>query len=86
MGVMFCVKYLMYCLHCILVSRILYFKIIVFSSCPCCSFYEASIILYYIASVVGWLMSDELERTRKEVVVAYSRPFFQYLRQSGLVL
>jgi len=57
MGVMFCVKYVLYCLHCILVSRVLYFEVILFNSCPCGSIYDASSSSYDIASVVWWLMS-----------------------------
>ena len=67
-GVTFCIKYVLYCPHCILASRILYFQ--VFSSCPCDSIYDASSSSYYIASVVRGLMRDELERARKQIVVA----------------
>jgi len=69
-GVTFCVKYVLCCPHCILVSRILYFQVILFSSCPYGSIYDTSSSSYNIASVVGGLMADELERTRKQVVVA----------------
>jgi len=64
------VMYVLYCPHCFSVSRISYFQVILFSSCPCGSIYDASSSSYFLASVVGGLMSDELGMAKKQVVLA----------------